>query len=248
MGNASEEPEDMSMGAGIMVDESSNSLIIHAPREDVKKIMSVIRQLDRPMKQVLIEAHIVEAESNTGKELGVQWGGLVTSETSNGKSYFPLGVTLLNLTPQCRMKMAMIKPINPLMAILSTCPSVQVPGMSWGVMAQKVGEYVLYAQLLALEEEGKLNILSKPSITTMDHRKAVIKSGKEVPFQTVENDEVNIEWKEAVIKLEVTPHVINDNIVRLEILTHKDELDFTDAVNGNPNHYHQKRRNHGHSF
>ena len=88
--------------------------------------------------------------------------------------------------------------------------------------------------MLALEEEGKLNIISKPSITTLDHRKAIIKSGKEVPFQTVISDDINIEWKEAVIKLEVTPHIINDNIIRLEIVTHKDELDFNDNVNGNP--------------
>ena len=84
------------------------------------------------------------------------------------------------------------------------------------------------------QEEGKLNILSKPSITTMDHHKATIESGKEVPFQTVEDGEIKIEFKKAVIKLEVTPHVVNNKIVRLEILTHKDELDWTKTVGGNP--------------
>jgi type IV pilus assembly protein PilQ len=87
---------------------------------------------------------------------------------------------------------------------------------------------------MALQEQGVLNILSKPSITTQNHQKAIIKSGKEVPYQTVEDDEISIEWKEAVIKLEVTPHIIDGQVVRLDILTHKDELDFSEPINGNP--------------
>ena len=69
----------------------------------------------------------------------------------------------------------------------------------------------------------------------MDHRKAIIKSGEEVPYQTVTSDgSIMVEWKEAVIKLEVVPHVINNRIVRLEIETTKDELDWSNTVNGNP--------------
>ena len=70
----------------------------------------------------------------------------------------------------------------------------------------------------------------------MDHKKAIIESGKEVPFQSIEDGEVKIEWKKAVIKLEVIPHVINREVIRLEILTHKDELDLTSsrASLGNP--------------
>jgi len=68
----------------------------------------------------------------------------------------------------------------------------------------------------------------------MDHRKATIESGKEVPFQTIEDGEIKIEWKKAVIKLEVTPHVVNNDVIRLEILTHKDELDWSRTVSGNP--------------
>lgn len=231
--HAAKAPEDMGTNGAIMIDESSNSLIIHASRGDVKKIMAVVRQLDRPMKQVLIEAHIVEAESNTGKELGIQWGGLSTSKRSSGKS-ISIGGGISEFATTFQDEDGNDVAYQPVDGNIVDLPISASTGLSLGFMAQKLGEYVLYAQLLALEEEGLLNILSKPSITTMDNHKATIKSGKEVPFQTVENDEINIEWKEAVIKLEVTPHVINNNIVRLEILTHKDELDFTNPVNGNP--------------
>jgi type IV pilus assembly protein PilQ len=107
-------------------------------------------------------------------------------------------------------------------------------GATFGLMYEKIGEHLLYTQLSALEEEGKLNILSKPSITTMDHRTAIIESGKEVPFQTVEEGEVSVEFKKAVIKLEVIPHVVDEKTLRLEILTHKDELDWSQTVAGNP--------------
>ncbi len=227
------EEENLSLQGSIMIDEFSNSLILHASRSNIRKIMPIIQKLDQPIKQVLIEAHIVEAESNTGKELGIQWGGLGTAETSSGKS-ISIGGDITESGQALTDDTGTDQAYSPIDGNIVSLPISGTSGMALGVMAQKVGEYVLYAQLLALEEEGKLNIISKPSITTLDHRKAIIKSGKEVPFQTVISDDINIEWKEAVIKLEVTPHIINDNIIRLEIVTHKDELDFNDDVNGNP--------------
>ncbi|MEA1967356.1 MAG: type IV pilus secretin PilQ [Thermodesulfobacteriota bacterium] len=231
--------QDSGVRGSIMIDKFSNSLILHATRADIKKMMPVIRQLEQPIHQVLIEAHIVEAESNTGKQLGVQWGGLGTSwgssaeNTSIGGNMTEVGTPF----PERRNDDGNLienLPYMPADGNIVNLPIAAAEGMTLGVMVQRAGEFVLYTQLLALEEEGKLNILSKPSITTLNHRKATIKSGREVPFQTVEDDEVSIEWKEAVIKLEVIPHIVNNNIIMLEIVTHKDELDFTNPVNGNP--------------
>jgi len=229
--NESGNPEETDLQGNIMIDEFSNSLILHTSRANIKKIMPIIRQLDQPIKQVLIEAHIVEAESNTGKELGIQWGGLGTAVTDNGKS-ISIGGNMTEFgTPLLDAEGNQSAPVD---GNIVNLPIAATTGMTLGVMTQKIGEFVLYTQLLALEEQGMLNILSKPSITTLNHPKAIIKSGKEVPFQTIENQEVSIEWKEAVIKLEVTPHIIDDEIIMLEILTHKDELDFKNVVNGNP--------------
>ncbi len=65
----------------ILMDESSNSLILQATAKDINRIMPIIESLDRPTEQILIEAHIVEANSDTAKELGVQWGGLGLNTT-----------------------------------------------------------------------------------------------------------------------------------------------------------------------
>lgn len=218
----------------IFKDTNTNSLVIHATRSELDKIMPIIQKLDKPNLQILIEAHIVEATSDTARELGVQWGGLGLATTSNGTQRNWVGGGSSDFTSN---SWETDDNGNTNLNIGNTIINNAISGtggLSFGLMTEKLGEWALYTELTALQEEGKVNILSKPSITTLDHHKAIIESGKEVPFQTVENDDVQIEWRKAVISLEVTPHVINENIVRLEIKTNKDELDFTNTVDGNP--------------
>ncbi|MDH3884206.1 MAG: type IV pilus secretin PilQ, partial [Desulfobacterales bacterium] len=103
-----------------------------------------------------------------------------------------------------------------------------------GAIYQNVGDVLLTAQLSALQDKGKLNILSSPSITTLDNQTAYIESGQDIPFQTVEDGEVNVEYKKAVLSLRVTPHVIDDKTLKMYINVHKDEADFSQTVLGNP--------------
>jgi type IV pilus assembly protein PilQ len=242
------EKDPVELRGAILMDESSNSLILQATAKDINRIMPIIERLDRPTEQILIEAHIVEANSDTAKELGVQWGGLGLN-TTGGYNNWIGGPTAGNFDTSLVQSSDDATDDAPAGSAITHLPNIgnimNFPsssdagtdgweGMTLGILHENIGKNILYAQLTALEQEGKLNILSKPSITTMDHRKAIIESGKEVPFQTIENDEVKIEWKKAVIKLEVTPHVINGEVVRLEIITHKDELDWTNTVLGNP--------------
>lgn len=239
--------EKSELRGSILMDKSTSSLIVQATRADIQKIMPIIRKLDRPTHQILIEAHIVEANSDTAKELGIQWGGLGQASSSDNKNWIggPLGTFDKSLYVSSEDATATVPAGTPITHLPGIGSGINFPssenagtaawkGMTLGLMTQHVGDFLLYTQLTALEEEGKLNILSKPSITTMDNRKAIIESGKEVPFQTIEDGEIKIEFKKAVIKLEVIPHVIDDKSIRLQILTHKDELDWTRTVAGNP--------------
>jgi type IV pilus assembly protein PilQ len=216
----------------VMVDEHTNSLIIQAISEDMEEIVALIDKLDRPTPQVLIEAHIVEATKTTAMELGVQWGGLsknglwITPGSSGtvGGSSGVLGGTVGTA-------------IDPTSGFASNFPAGGVTnalGMTIGFAIQDVGSSLISAQLSALEQEGKLNILSSPSITTLDNQKALIESGSEIPYQTVEDGEVKIEFKKAVLSLEVIPHVINGKTLKLQIKTKKDEVDETRSISGNP--------------
>jgi type IV pilus assembly protein PilQ len=221
----------------IMIDEFTNSLIIQATNTDIKKIIPIINELDKPIKQVRIEAHIVEANSDTAKDLGVQWGGVGTA-AAKGNNRYSIGGDVTDITGQSMVdddgSAIAYDPSAGAIVNLPVSAAAGAQGLALGLVAENIGKFRLYAQLSALEQQGEINILSKPSITTMDHRKAIIKSGKEVPFQTIVEGETQIEFKEAVIKLEVVPHIINDDIIRLEIVTHKDELDWSNTVNGNP--------------
>jgi len=219
----------------VLVDEHTNSLIIQAIGNDLGRILSVIEKLDRPTAQVLIEAHIVETTSATGRELGIQWGGLAYGTSNDNNHWLGRGGDTYD---NSLYDPATGDPVQHLPGIgnMFNFPAAieGAAGMSLGYMFENVGRNLLTVQLTALQQEGKLNILSSPSITTLENQTAFIESGEKVPIQTVEDGEVNIEYQDAVLRLEVTPHVIDKNFLKLKILTNKDELDFSRTVAGNP--------------
>jgi type IV pilus assembly protein PilQ len=214
----------------ILVDNHTNSLIIQAIRADMISIVSVIEQLDKPTPQVLIEAHIVEANKDVARELGIQWGGIGRVKSGanvgfgTGRDNNALGGSVQD-------------EVDPSSGTVVDLPAAALRGFqpfSLGLVYQNVGDLLLTAQLSALQDQGKLNILSSPSITTLDNQTAFIESGEDIPFQTVEDGEVNVEFKKAVLSLKVTPHVIDDKTLKMSINVHKDEADFSRTVLGNP--------------
>jgi type IV pilus assembly protein PilQ len=214
----------------VLVDQHTNSLIVNALPRDVNAILAVLEKLDKPTPQVLIEAYIVEANKDVARELGVQWGGAVKlgghSAYLTGRDNQALGQGVgTKIDPSTGSVIDLPAAAG---ALTGALPS------SFGFIYQEVGKMLLAAQLTALQEDGKLNILSSPSITTLDNQTAMIESGRDVPFQSVEDGEVNIEYKKAVLSLNVTPHVIDDQTLKLAVKVNKDEVDFSRTVLGNP--------------
>ena len=222
-----------------MVDEHTNSLIIQSIGDDLSKILSVVEKLDRPTSQILIEAHIVETTSDTARQLGFQWGGLAYG-TSNGDNQWlgPGGDTFdssLHTDSTDANPGSRITHVPAIGNIFNFPAALEgTTGVTLGYMFENIGKALLTVQLSALQTEGKLNILSSPSITTLENQSAFIESGARVPIQTVEDGDVEIRYEDAVLKLVVTPYVIDNTTIKLKILTNKDELDFTRTVAGNP--------------
>ena len=219
----------------VLVDEHTNSLIIQAIGNDLGRILSVIEKLDRPTAQILIEAHIVETTSATGRELGIQWGGLAHGTSNDNNHWLGSGGDTYDgslFDPTTGDPVTHLPGIGNMFNFPAALEGTT--GMTLGYMFENIGRTLLTVQLTALQEEGKLNILSSPSITTLENQMAFIESGEKVPIQTVEDGEVNIKYEDAVLRLEVTPHVIDKNFLKLQIITNKDELDFTRTVAGNP--------------
>ena len=195
----------------ILVDEHTNSLIIQAIKGDMDRMLAVVKKLDRPTPQVLIEAYIVEANKDVARELGIQWGGAYRgksgdkniiiggnqNESGLGDIGQPVDVTSGSVVDL------------PALALGSFNPA------TLGLIYTRVGEYLLSVQLSALQDQGKLHILSSPSITTQDNQLAFIESGEDIPYQSVEDGEVNVKYREAVLRLEVTPNVIDGDTLKI---------------------------------
>lgn len=108
-------------------------------------------------------------------------------------------------------------------------------GVIFGVLD---GDF-LELQLTALEAEGKLNILSSPSLTTLDNHTAFTENGENVPFASLQETAgqepvITVEFEEVFLRMEITPHVINGSYLKMEIIIKKDEVDFSRTVQGNP--------------
>jgi len=216
----------------VMVDEHTNSLIIQAIRDDIAKMISLIEKLDRPTLQILIEANIIETSRDMARDLGIQWGGLYHG-TGHGKNYW--------ITPGANtgdaMGSSLRTPVDPTSGMAANFPAdlSSGKGLTLGIVSQKIGEYLLNIQLSALQEEGKLNILSSPSITTLDNQMAFTENGERVPYVSTDKEgNREVRFEDAVLRLEITPHVIDDNNLKMKIMVKKDEVDTSRAVDGNP--------------
>jgi type IV pilus assembly protein PilQ len=109
---------------------------------------------------------------------------------------------------------------------------------SLGLIFGTLGGNILELQLSAMQKDGKLRILSSPSITTMDNQMAFTENGEKVPYVTTEVSGGAItkvvKFEEAVLRLEITPHVVDEKNLKMKVVVKKDEVDTSRNVDGNP--------------
>ena len=211
----------------IEADEGTNALIITADADEMASLESVIARLDIRRAQVLVEAIIVEMEVTEGQEFGLQWifaddsgafGSNVSTSTAQQQRNAAIGNALLGEDGSN----ADIG-VRDLAGALS-----QVPGttLGWGVVGDDLSMSVI---LNALETQGNANILSTPSLLTLDNQEAYITVGQNVPFVTgsysntggannVQNPFQTIERENVGITLKVTPQVNEGDSVVLDIV------------------------------
>jgi len=217
----------------VSVDRHSRSLIISDTALNMDSIETLIGSLDKPTPQIHIEAHIVETNQDTARELGVQWSALMDNSIPGGDTFTvtPGGINgklnadtgIIDYTPgatgQNRGGMGT-------QGFGVDLPAGALGGFQPGTLGflYSSGTNLLEVQLSALQRQGKVNILSEPSIVTLDNTEAIIESGRDIPFQTIEDGSVKIAYREASLKLTVTPHVISDTMIKLNIEAKKMRL------------------------
>ena len=210
----------------IEADEGTNSLIITADTDEMAALEAVIARLDIRRAQVLIEAIIVEMTVTEGQDLGLQWlfandngvyGSNITTDEARRQSLGQLGGALV---PDDGSENIGTREVA---ASLATIPGTT---LGWGVVDESLTMTVI---LNALESQGNNNILSTPSLLTLDNEEAYITVGSEVPFVTgsytntgvgngASNPFQTIERQSVGVTLKVTPQINEGNAVVMDIV------------------------------
>jgi general secretion pathway protein D len=211
----------------IEADAGTNSLIITADTDEMAALESVIARLDIRRAQVLVEAIIVEMEIVEGRELGLQWlfandSGLYGSNISSSSAQQGRNATIAQaIIPEDSASTGI--GVRDLAGALS-----QVPGTTfgWGVVDEGL---TMTTILNALESQGNANILSTPSLLTLDNEEAFITVGQQVPFVTgsytntgaangVANPFQTIQRENVGVTLQVTPQINEGDSVVMDIV------------------------------
>ena len=188
------------------------------------------------LKQVLIEAKIVEATEDFVRTIGVQWGFGNQQKVSGGT--YGLGVTGGSNTSTSNPYTQVYPPeinVTPTRAIAAVnFPSVIASPTIGLVFGGATG--FLETQLAAMETNGTGKLISSPRVVTMEGIKAVIKQGAEVPYTTPASgtSPATVSFKEALLMLEVTPKITDEGKISMEIKASNNSPDYQNEVQGNP--------------
>ena len=201
-------------------------LIINDIPARIERARELITILDTPERQVMIEARIVQVNSNYSRNLGVSWGiqGRSSGVDPGFQSNTGFGGNFLVNTATIASGMA-----------TTVGGATGFPGAVSGMRIGRsnVDNLILDLQLSALETDNKLKIISAPRTTTLNGQKSIIKQGKEIPFERTDSEGVRtIEWKEAVLMLEVTPVINPDNSIILDIVVSNDRRESFEEGDG----------------
>ncbi|AOE87847.1 fimbrial protein [Pseudomonas sp. TCU-HL1] len=207
----------------ITVDDRTNSIIAYQTQDKLDELRRIVTQLDIPVRQVMIEARIVEANVDYDKALGVNWRG-----ASIGDNNFVIGGGGTG-----RPAANQAGNVN-----LASAPFVDL-GATGATSSIGIGfitdNTILDLELSAMEKTGNGEIVSQPKVVTSDKETAKILKGAEVPYQEASSSgATSTSFKEAALSLEVTPQITPDNRIIMEVKVTKDEPDFANALNGVP--------------
>jgi general secretion pathway protein D len=205
-----------STGGQVQADPATNSLIITAPEPQYRQLRAVIDQLDGRRAQVLVESLIVEVNADKAAEFGIQWQNVLGTQNSSligliGSNFTIGGTNIIDLATKA-----------------ATGGAVPATGLNFGTVRNINGTYVLNFLARFFQSTGDGNVLSTPTLLTLDNEEAKIVIGQNVPFVTgqftntgTSNSSVNpfqtIERKDVGITLRVKPQINDNGTVRLTI-------------------------------
>lgn len=257
-GSGSSSQEDsgfLSSRGRLVADERTNTLMISDIPKKVARMRELINVIDRPVDQVLIESRIVIATDTFARELGAKFG--ITGSRDN--VYFSGNTTTnhSNITSDGENATEYQEALNEWAAGGGTGPvpvrpprTINTGGLNWnlpvaaasnpGSLALSIlnAGYLLDVELSAMQQESRGEVISNPRVVTTNQREAVIKQGKEIGYVTITGGTAgqaatpNVQFKEVLLELKVTPTITNDNRVFLNMAVKKDEVESYIVLEG----------------
>ncbi|MGI9234368.1 MAG: type IV pilus secretin PilQ [Woeseiaceae bacterium] len=212
------------------VDDRTNTLLVQDTAENLQDIRRLVRTLDIPIKQVLIESRIVVVNDDFSRDLGVRLGVTAWNESSTGFTTITgTGQGTDNIIGSYLEELA-----DPTSTTLFELPALtdryNVPlpiadAAGRFSLAVLENDYLVDLELTALEAEGRGEIVSTPRVITANQKEATIKQGVEIPYQqSASSGATTIQFKEAVLELVVTPQITPDNNIIMDLRVSKDNV------------------------
>jgi type IV pilus assembly protein PilQ len=223
----------LSQRGTIEVDTRSNTLIISDLQSSIDKAVSLVNTLDRPQPQVEIEARIVITNKSFKREIGARLGlgGEMSPRLGNTTPLaFPNSVIVGGRTG-APSAVTGAGPEAPNAVNLGVQGATSALGLALGSVN---GALNLDLALSALEQQGKLTVISTPRVSTQNNIEAEITQGTQIPIQVVANNTITVQFKDAALKLLVTPQITASNTVIMRINLENAQADFGRSVNGIP--------------
>jgi type IV pilus assembly protein PilQ len=200
------------------VDERTNTVILKDIAAVIDEATALIKAIDTQTPQVMVEAKIVEANLDFLREVGSRWGAGVQPLTD---AWDPDSDPLTSSTPRTALGSDgfRLRPTNS----GSNSFAVSNPITELATGAINLGAFILDERfdvdltLAGAESHGEGKVISSPRVVTLDNRKARIEQGVSIPFQTFEDGDAKLEFIDAVLSLDVTPHITADRSIIMKV-------------------------------
>ena len=223
----------LSERGNLSVDDRTNTLLLRDTAERLQSIRQMVRALDIPIKQVLIETRIVVVNDDASRDLGVRLG--LTGVKQNGKNTLTaisgnrLGTDQIIRSALDNRNDASKGSFFPVeMPTLANRYNVNVPiENAAGTFSLAVlrGNYLVDLELSALQSEGRGEIVSTPRVITANQKEARIEQGVEIPFQQAASSGATaVQFKKAVLSLVVTPQITPDDNIIMDLQVNQDTV------------------------
>lgn len=224
----------LSERGSMSVDTRTNVIIVKDVLDALARAEGLVRKLDTQTPQVLIEARIVEMNSNLSREVGVQWGGSISFGPQTGNATglaFPSAIRVGGSSSDDSGGASG----TPFAVNLPAATGMGSGGGISFLFGSAGGAAMLNLRLSAFESSGQLKTISAPRITTLDNNPAKIGQGYAIPFSQASASGVNTTFIEAKLELSVTPHVTADGSVLMNINATNNQPDpGLTGANGQP--------------